>query len=210
MIRALSSGMWMPISPGRWPGSPTMWAWMPRLRAAPSRTGFRAAASGTYRIALRDVARVEHPHGVAVGALLDLDERNASINQPSRQEAALSEAAVSVAFSDRRIFLFQVEGIERFLHRSYLGKKRFSIEGLDMLVPMLDELLERADVVSLHCPLNPRTRGLIGARELGLMKRDALNSENGLSAQPTVVLPGRTMPPASTTRTACTYTLSVA
>ncbi len=40
--------------------------------------------------------------------------------------------------------LSQVEGIERFLHRSYLGKKRFSIEGLDMLVPMLDELLERA------------------------------------------------------------------
>ena len=40
--------------------------------------------------------------------------------------------------------LTQVEGIERFLHRSYLGKKRFSIEGLDMLVPMLDELLERA------------------------------------------------------------------
>lgn len=39
---------------------------------------------------------------------------------------------------------------------------------------LLDELLERADVVSLHCPLNPRTRGLIGARELGLMKRDAL------------------------------------
>ena len=40
--------------------------------------------------------------------------------------------------------LSEVEGIERFLHRSYLGKKRFSIEGLDMLVPMLDELLERA------------------------------------------------------------------
>ncbi len=40
--------------------------------------------------------------------------------------------------------LTQVEGMERFLHRSYLGKKRFSIEGLDMLVPMLDELLERA------------------------------------------------------------------
>lgn len=39
---------------------------------------------------------------------------------------------------------------------------------------LLDELLERADVVSLHCPLNPRTRGLIGERELGLMKPDAL------------------------------------
>jgi glycerate dehydrogenase len=38
----------------------------------------------------------------------------------------------------------------------------------------LDELLATADIVSLHCPSTPATRGLIGARELGLMKRDAL------------------------------------
>jgi glycerate dehydrogenase len=38
----------------------------------------------------------------------------------------------------------------------------------------LDELLASADVVSLHCPLTPATRGLIGARELQRMKPDAL------------------------------------
>jgi glycerate dehydrogenase len=38
----------------------------------------------------------------------------------------------------------------------------------------LDELLATADVISLHCPLTPATTGLIGARELGLMKRDAV------------------------------------
>jgi glycerate dehydrogenase len=38
----------------------------------------------------------------------------------------------------------------------------------------LDELLATADIVSLHCPLNDATRGLIGARELRLMKPDAL------------------------------------
>jgi glycerate dehydrogenase len=36
------------------------------------------------------------------------------------------------------------------------------------------ELLARADVISLHCPLTPETRGLIGAAELSAMKRDAL------------------------------------
>jgi glycerate dehydrogenase len=38
----------------------------------------------------------------------------------------------------------------------------------------LDELLTTADIVSLHCPLTDATRGLIGARELELMKPDAL------------------------------------
>jgi glycerate dehydrogenase len=39
---------------------------------------------------------------------------------------------------------------------------------------LLDELLAKADIVSLHCPLNDATRGLIGTRELALMKPDAL------------------------------------
>jgi glycerate dehydrogenase len=38
----------------------------------------------------------------------------------------------------------------------------------------LDELLRTADVLSLHCPLTPATTGLIGRRELALMKPDAL------------------------------------
>jgi len=38
--------------------------------------------------------------------------------------------------------LTAVEGLERFLHRAYLGQKRFSIEGLDAMVPMLDLILE--------------------------------------------------------------------
>jgi phosphoglycerate dehydrogenase-like enzyme len=45
----------------------------------------------------------------------------------------------------------------------------------------LDELLSTADFVSLHCPLNASTRGLIGARELGLMKPSAylINTARG-------------------------------
>ncbi|HEY8508323.1 MAG TPA: D-2-hydroxyacid dehydrogenase [Steroidobacteraceae bacterium] len=38
----------------------------------------------------------------------------------------------------------------------------------------LHDLLRQADVVSLHCPLTPATQNLIGARELALMKPDAI------------------------------------
>jgi 2-oxoglutarate dehydrogenase E1 component len=40
--------------------------------------------------------------------------------------------------------LTQVEVFEQFLHRVFPGKTRFSIEGLDMLVPMLDDILNGA------------------------------------------------------------------
>jgi 2-oxoglutarate dehydrogenase E1 component len=40
--------------------------------------------------------------------------------------------------------LSETEGLEQFLHRAYLGQKRFSVEGNDVLVPMLDLVIEEA------------------------------------------------------------------
>jgi 2-oxoglutarate decarboxylase len=40
--------------------------------------------------------------------------------------------------------LTEVGSLEKFLHKAYLGQKRFSIEGVDTLVPMLDLTIERA------------------------------------------------------------------
>lgn len=51
---------------------------------------------------------------------------------------------------------------------AYAKAEEFEME------PDLDRLLARADIVSLHCPLTETTRGLIGARELGLMKKGAI------------------------------------
>ena len=42
------------------------------------------------------------------------------------------------------IRLARVEGLEQFLHRVYPGQVRFSLEGNDMLVPMVDLVLEEA------------------------------------------------------------------
>ncbi len=38
----------------------------------------------------------------------------------------------------------------------------------------LDELLKTSDIVTLHCPLTPQTRGMINAGHLGMMKPSAL------------------------------------
>ncbi len=50
----------------------------------------------------------------------------------------------------------------------------------------LDTLLQRSDVVSLHCPLNDHTHHLIGREQLALMKPDALliNTARGALVEP--------------------------
>ena len=40
--------------------------------------------------------------------------------------------------------LTEVEGLETYLRKAFLGQKQFSIEGLDVLVPMLDEAIQLA------------------------------------------------------------------
>jgi 2-oxoglutarate dehydrogenase E1 component len=46
--------------------------------------------------------------------------------------------------------LSQVEGMERYLRRAFLGQKQFSVEGLDVLIPMLDEAIDLAAEAGAH------------------------------------------------------------
>jgi 2-oxoglutarate dehydrogenase E1 component len=46
--------------------------------------------------------------------------------------------------------LTEVEGLERYLQRAFLGQKQFSIEGLDVMVPMLDQALELSSEAGAH------------------------------------------------------------
>lgn len=58
------------------------------------------------------------------------------------------EVTVNLSAEDRKELLnrlTQVEGFEKFIHRTFVGAKRFSIEGLDSLVILLDELIRRSE-----------------------------------------------------------------
>src|SRR5882672_8734336 len=48
--------------------------------------------------------------------------------------------------AEQRAILWQVtaaEGLERYLHTKYVGQKRFSLEGGDSLIPLLDDLIQQ-------------------------------------------------------------------
>lgn len=59
--------------------------------------------------------------------------------------------------------LTQVEAFERYLHQTFPGQKRFSIEGTDVLIPMLDEIISGA--------VDSETREVI----IGMAHRGRLN-----------------------------------
>ena len=58
----------------------------------------------------------------------------------SRAPSASRSRSRSASGCCRR--LVEVDALERFMHKAYLGQHQFSIEGLDMTVPMLDELIQ--------------------------------------------------------------------
>lgn len=62
-------------------------------------------------------------------------------------------------------------GMEVLIYDPYVSAA--AAEVLGATVASLDTLLERADIVTLHLPLLPETRGILGTRELARMKRRA-------------------------------------
>ncbi len=70
-------------------------------------------------------------------------------------------------------------GLDVVAYDPYLRDHQRAVDGTPLID--LDDLLESADIVSVHCPLNASTRHLLGAHELAMMKTSAclINTSRG-------------------------------
>jgi 2-oxoglutarate dehydrogenase E1 component len=105
------------------------------------------------RMKLRDIlAQLQYVYAGNVGAefahMSDSEER--LWLQEEFQEGRLTYRFDT---EERRNILWQLtaaEGLERYLHTRYVGQKRFSLEGGDALIPLLDDLIQRAGSVGIE------------------------------------------------------------
>ena len=126
---------------------------------------------------------VEHVFGTLLTLTHSLNQYNAAVRAGEWQKSAqfcmldypLRElSAMTMGIVGSGNLGSAVARTAEFFGMQVLFARRAGAPDADDGRMALDELLQTADVVTLHCPLNEQTAGMIGARELSLMKNSAL------------------------------------
>ena len=102
-------------------------------------------APGTQELTLREIiARLKRTYCRTIGVEYMHGEDPAILKWlQEKMEAAQNEPSLSREQKLRILArLTDAETLETFLHRKYIGKKRFSLEGGESLIPLLDWLLD--------------------------------------------------------------------
>jgi 2-oxoglutarate dehydrogenase E1 component len=99
------------------------------------------------RMKLRDIlAQLEFIYAGSIGAEF-AHVSNSEERLWLQDEFQQGRLTGTLSSDERRNILWQLtaaEGLERYLHTKYVGQKRFSLEGADAFIPLLDDLLQSA------------------------------------------------------------------
>ncbi len=117
------------------------------LGAADMDTEFSTGSlAGPKRLKLKDlITLLKATYASTIGAeFMHISDTEQRRWVHERLEAAAGKFGLSVEERKHTLeLLTQAEGLERYLHTKYVGQKRFSLEGADSLIPMLDDLVRR-------------------------------------------------------------------
>ncbi|HET7930072.1 MAG TPA: 2-oxoglutarate dehydrogenase E1 component, partial [Rhodanobacteraceae bacterium] len=110
-------------------------------------------AGGGQRMRLRDLReRLRRSYVATIGAeFMHISDHAQRRWIYDRLEKASGDAGLDAATRQRVLEkLTAADGLERYLHTKYVGQKRFSLEGGDSLIPLLDDLVRRASAAGIH------------------------------------------------------------
>jgi 2-oxoglutarate dehydrogenase E1 component len=103
-------------------------------------------AGGGQRMRLRELReRLRHTYVASIGAeFMHISDHTQRRWIYDRLEKAGGNAGLDADTRQRVLAkLTAADGLERYLHTKYVGQKRFSLEGGDSLIPLLDDLIRR-------------------------------------------------------------------
>jgi len=104
------------------------------------------AGTGNERMKLRDIlALLKHIYCGKIGAeVAHISRARERLWLRKRFEQGMASDTIS---DEERVWILEqltaAEGIERYLHTRYVGQKRFSLEGGESLIPLLDDLIQQ-------------------------------------------------------------------
>jgi 2-oxoglutarate dehydrogenase E1 component len=113
---------------------------------------FAEHLAGTQRLKLRDIiALLRQIYTRSIGAeFAHLSESRERLWLRERLEVGTLGEGLTKEEKLRTLHLLTAaEGIERYLHTRYVGQKRFSLEGGETLIPMLEDLVQRAGTAGM-------------------------------------------------------------
>ena len=111
------------------------------------------AGTGNRRMKLRDIlALLQKIYCGKIGAeFAHISRARERLWLRKRFEQGM--ASDTLSDTERLLILEQLtsaEGIERYLHTRYVGQKRFSLEGGESLIPMIDDMIEECGKSGIH------------------------------------------------------------